>query len=381
MARIESLSEYEKYKEEKENRKPFNRVTGIIIAIVVSIILGVGTYLISNSLMSKEEPEKEETSLGEELSLNDENTQILYHYVTYGAEGKRNPKYVENEEVTLTSFTEEEKLYNQRHAIGQIADQKQKFANEMIEYKNMPDEPVSAADLIKKQQDILARNGENQRKREQKERYEFELLQAQTAFETAKAKLAEAEQNAATARKSAENLVDESTAELEKSIDEIDEINRKIRANLDKAKADEDAKIYAEQYADLTNKIESLRKEKYALLNNAELPLPGLSVQDKELTYNGYKWDNMSGSEQMKVATAIIRKLNPNCGFVLLDKLEQMDVDTLSDFNNWLEKEGLQAIATRVSNSNECSIIIEDGYVKKTDEQPTVKKEWKTGVF
>ena len=277
--------------------------------------------------------------------------------------------------------TEEEKLYNQRHAIGQIADQKQKFANEMIEYKNMPDEPVSAADLIKKQQDILARNGENQRKREQKERYEFELLQAQTAFETAKAKLAEAEQNAATARKSAENLVDESTAELEKSIDEIDEINRKIRANLDKAKADEDAKIYAEQYADLTNKIESLRKEKYALLNNAELPLPGLSVQDKELTYNGYKWDNMSGSEQMKVATAIIRKLNPNCGFVLLDKLEQMDVDTLSDFNNWLEKEGLQAIATRVSNSNECSIIIEGGYVKKTDEQPTVKKEWKTGVF
>lgn len=277
--------------------------------------------------------------------------------------------------------TEEEKLYNQRHAIGQIADQKQKFANEMIEYKNMPDEPVSAADLIKKQQDILARNGENQRKRDQKERYEFELLQAQTAFETAKAKLAEAEQNAATARKSAENLVDESTAELEKSIDEIDEINRKIRANLDKAKADEDAKIYAEQYADLTNKIESLRKEKYALLNNAELPLPGLSVQDKELTYNGYKWDNMSGSEQMKVATAIIRKLNPNCGFVLLDKLEQMDVDTLSDFNNWLEKEGLQAIATRVSNSNECSIIIEDGYVKKTDEQPTVKKEWKTGVF
>ena len=277
--------------------------------------------------------------------------------------------------------TEEEKLYNQRHAIGQIADQKQKFANEMIEYKNMPDEPVSAADLIKKQQDILARNGENQRKREQKERYEFELLQAQTAFETAKAKLAEAEQNAATARKSAENLVDESTAELEKSIDEIDEINRKIRANLDKAKADEDAKIYAEQYADLTDKIESLRKEKYALLNNAELPLPGLSVQDKELTYNGYKWDNMSGSEQMKVATAIIRKLNPNCGFVLLDKLEQMDVDTLSDFNNWLEKEGLQAIATRVSNSNECSIIIEDGYVKKTDEQPTVKKEWKTGVF
>lgn len=35
----------------------------------------------------------------------------------------------------------------------------------------------------------------------------------------------------------------------------------------------------------------------------------------------------MSASEQLKVSTAIVRKLNPNCGFVLMDKLEQMDTD------------------------------------------------------
>lgn len=112
--------------------------------------------------------------------------------------------------------------------------------------------------------------------------------------------------------------------------------------------------------------------------------MEGLSVEDKELTYNGYKWDNMSGAEQLRVATAIIRKLNPDCGFVLLDKLEQMDVDTLNDFNLWLEKEGLQAIATRVSSGDECSIIIEDGYVVKSEEQsekPIVSKQWKAGIF
>ena len=66
------------------------------------------------------------------------------------------------------------------------------------------------------------------------------------------------------------------------------------------------------------------------------------------MTYKGQKWDNMSGSEQLKVATAIVRKLNPNCGFVLIDKLEQMDVNTLKEFGQWIENEGLQAIATRV---------------------------------
>lgn len=275
--------------------------------------------------------------------------------------------------------TEEEKIYNQRHAIGQIADQKKKFAKEMPEYKDVPDELVSASELIRQQQDILARNGENEQKRKRLSFIENELNNAQIAYNNAKKRLEELLSDVEIARKSAENLVDESTAELEKNIADIDEINRKVRANLDKEKAEDDAKLYSKQYDELTYKIDEIRKSKYDLLNNAELPLDGLSVENKELTYKGYKWDNMSGSEQLKVATAIIRKLNPECGFVLLDKLEQMDTQTLKEFSTWLEGEGLQAIATRVSSGDECSIIIEDGYAAKTE--PVIKKEWKAGIF
>ena len=166
-----------------------------------------------------------------------------------------------------------------------------------------------------------------------------------------------------TARKSTEDLVDESTAELEKNITEIEEINRKVRANLDKDKAEDDALEYRNQYRALTQEIEDIRKSKTDLLESAELPLEGLSVEEGELVYKGQRWDNMSGSDRLKVATAIVRKLNPRCGFVLLDKLEQMDMATLKEFGFWLEEQGLQAIATRVSTGDECSIIIEDGYV------------------
>lgn len=88
----------------------------------------------------------------------------------------------------------------------------------------------------------------------------------------------------------------------------------------------------------------------------------------------------MSGADQLIVATSIVRKLNPNCGFVLLDKLEQMDNDTLIEFGEWLDQKGLQAIATRVSTGDECSIIIEDGMSKEPEEQPQ-QKSWKAGVF
>ena len=159
----------------------------------------------------------------------------------------------------------------------------------------------------------------------------------------------------------------------------MEEINRKVRANLDKEKAEDDAKEYQEKYDKLSLELSKVRTEKSLLLENSNLPLPGLTVVDGELLYNGYMWDGMSGSDQLKVATAIVRKLNPDCGFVLLDKLEQMDVKTLKEFGAWLESEGLQAIATRVSRGEECQIIIEDGY-NINDDTPIANEPLQTAA-
>lgn len=280
--------------------------------------------------------------------------------------------------------TQEQTAYNQRHAIGQIADQKEKFAKEMPVYAGVPSEPISASELIRQQQDILAKNGENQRKRDNLQHYTKEVEQLEDNIRKLTERLEESKRNLETAQKSAENLTDESTAELESNISQIDELNKKIRANLDRQKAEIDAEDYRRQYQQLTEDIDDIRKVKSELLNSANLPLDNLTVENGELIYNGYKWDNMSGAEQLIVATSIVRKLNPECGFVLLDKLEQMDTDTLETFGNWLENEGLQAIATRVSTGDECSIIIEDGMSKDIAEMPQKipqTKIWKAGEF
>lgn len=289
----------------------------------------------------------------------------------------------------LTAMNQQEtELYNERQAIGRIADQKEKYAKEQPYFPEAPQDLVSPSDLIRQQQEILARNGENQRKREQEGKYrqsveslsqEIESIEYQLKLK--RKQLEEARESLRVASLSIKDLQDESTAELENNIANIEEINRKVRANLDKEKAEDDAREYRKQYQGLTDQLEKVRDEKAALLNSAELPLPELSVRDGDLIYKGQKWDNMSGSDRLKVSTAIVRKLNPECGFVLLDKLEQMDLDTLQEFGEWLEAEGLQAIATRVSTGDECSIIIEDGYVAGAEKPEEPKKEWKAGVF
>ena len=279
---------------------------------------------------------------------------------------------------------DERKLYDRRHAIGQIADRKQKHADELLCYDGLPAELVSASALIRTQQDLLAKNGENQRKRNRLAEIERSAAILQAQVDDLREKLVKAEANLKAtqadlviARKTAEELQDESTAELEAQLANIEATNAKITANMDKAKAQDDAKAAKDEYDELTGEIETVRSSRMALLDSANLPLPGLSVQDGKLIYNGQPWDCMSGSEQLQVGTAIARQLNPNCGFVLLDKAEQFDLDTLHEFSTWLDDQGLQAIATRVSTGDECSIIIEDGHVEGqddfTDDEPETK--------
>lgn len=283
----------------------------------------------------------------------------------------------------------ETEIYNRRRVVGQEADRKKKFALEMPFYPDAPSEPVSAYELIQRQQTILAINGENQRKRQMVSQLQYQrdqklskLEQLEVELEKVKEEYRILEGELRMARKSAEDLHDESTTQIEQDIMNIEAINIKVRANSDREKAEQDALHYRQQYDSLTDSLEETRQAKADLLNGAKLPLEGLGVEEGCLTYKGKRWDGMSGSDQLKVATAIVRALNPQCGFVLVDKLEQMDLKTMREFGIWLQQENLQCIATRVSKGSECSVIITDGLIEG-EVLPEISQpnNWKAGVF
>lgn len=288
----------------------------------------------------------------------------------------------------LTGLDREIKaLYDRRTVIGQIGAQKRHAAEELTEYPDAPSEPVSAIELIQQQQEILLHNADNQRQRmklaqleEQEKQLGRRVQELSQELEMVEHQLTAVQQDVQDATKTVAQLQDESTAELEQSIRNVEEINRQVSANLAKSKAHDEAERYAQEYTALTEQIKAKRTARMDLLNGADLPLTGLGVEDGSLTYNGKHWQDMSGSDQLRVATAIVRRLNPDCGFVLLDKLEQMDLATLAEFGSWLQTEGLQAIATRVSTGGECQIIIEDGRVKDAEEPPA-PKAWMKGAF
>jgi DNA repair exonuclease SbcCD ATPase subunit len=276
-------------------------------------------------------------------------------------------------------------LFDERHTIGRIADQKAKYAAELPYNFEAPAEPLSGADMAQRLQEALAVNGRNQATRTSVKQAEETVKSMTYRVESAQQRIKDLEQslndarselNRATvnqlhavdqlniSRASVAQLVDQDTTSIQKELENIDSINAQIRMNESKRSAEDEANHLKAQYSHLSEELDKVRAQRIQLLASVEMPLAGLSLDDEgQLIYQGQPWDCMSGSEQLRVSTAICAAVNPKCGFVLLDKLEAMDTDTLAEFAQWLDERGLQAIGTRVGSGDECSVVIEDGEV------------------
>ena len=297
--------------------------------------------------------------------------------------------------VDLTPFDEKSaKLEADRLAVGRL-EVKAKGHAESMPY----DEPagttlLTPTDIMAELERMVNANAKNREIREKAEAWEANIKRQNEKFKDAQERTLDAKKRLERAEaagkeqyhiicnmkedykkaiEASENLKDEDTSELKTKLAEIDAMNARIRQNLERDKAFEDVATNHEEYLNLQHQIENIRDEKQALLNGAHMPLEELSVENSILTYKGHAWDCMSHAEQLVAATAICQAINPNMGFVLIDKLESMDIKTLNEFGAWLEKEELQAITTRVSKGSENSVIIEDGLVvgqvPKTEEE------------
>ena len=263
---------------------------------------------------------------------------------------------------------EEQTLYNRRTGIGQMRDQKKGAAADMPMHPDAPAEPVSAMELIQAQQEILARNGENQRKRQEARNIEARCDQMRDKLADLTRRIDELKSERAAlnveylksvedfgvASKTAEQLQDESTAEIEAQLERIEAVNAKVRDNQRRADAEREAEELAEQYDDMTERIEAVRASKMALLDGGRPASAGTRRGERAARLRGARWDCMSGSEQLRVATAIVRKP----AGVRVRAGGQAGADGRRDHARVRRVGGgaraWQVIATRVSTGGEC---------------------------
>ena len=203
----------------------------------------------------------------------------------------------------------ERKLYNKRMILV-LLNRKAKVRAGIKGLRRLP-MLISASELIQQQQAILLKNAENQKHRENRTELDLYLRAKREEHKQMieqiealaikhkelKAIIDETEASLKIAEKTVAELQDESKEEIEESLRTIEITNDKIKANLDKQKAIKEADRLKREYDELTEEITYTREQRLKLLDGANLPLKGLSIEDGRLTYNGQFWDGMSSSQ------------------------------------------------------------------------------------
>ncbi len=279
----------------------------------------------------------------------------------------------------------EKAKYDTRLQAGRDRDQAKHYAEGLPWYADAQEAETSVAELTRQLKEAQAVNTKNTILRNRVNNLTVEQQAAEARLRNALRAMESIDKDLRAAKEEAMNLVDVDEDSILQAIQTADEQNGKVRANRARTEADEKAAALEEQYQALNLEIEDIRAQRIALLEGADMPLPELGVENGVLTWAGKPWSCMSSSEQLRSAAAIVSRLKPTCRFVLVDKLEQLDLDTLREFGAWAEAQGLQVIGTRVSTGGECSISSEEGTADgDRQDDPAgepVQKTWKAGAF
>ena len=169
-------------------------------------------------------------------------------------------------------------------------------------------------------------------------------------------------------------LVDEDTeataAEIANVSAAIEEFNR--WAVVDEKQ--KEVQRLADESARLTNVIEASDKKKKDMIASAKYPVPGLSLGDNGIVFNGIPFSQASAAEKLRVSIAIGIALNPRLRVFLIRDGSLLDDDSMQIIADMARESGSQVWIERVSTGSECSVIIEDGRVKETREDDLFSK-------
>lgn len=138
--------------------------------------------------------------------------------------------------------------------------------------------------------------------------------------------------------------------DIDERIDRLDEDNM-IATNIEtlkKAKAD--YKQAENDSARFSDQIEKVKAYKLSLVEQADLPLPGLGFEDGQVIYNGLPLDQASTREEIEISCAICMAQHPRIGILTIDRgWSELDKSGQEVIREYAQRTGAQIWVTQVS--------------------------------
>jgi len=156
--------------------------------------------------------------------------------------------------------------------------------------------------------------------------------------------------------------------ELETASGQEEERIRKM-AQLERHKAAK--KLYTEKSKvseDYTDQLAKMDKDKELALEKAKMPVPGLSIGDDSLLFNGIPLSQASGAESLTVSMALAAAMAPHLQDIWLEDASLLDKENLKIVEQFAIDRNLCVWLEIVGESHDDAIIIRDGSIVEKEE-------------
>lgn len=154
-------------------------------------------------------------------------------------------------------------------------------------------------------------------------------------------------------------------ADLETKLSTAQVENEKFRQGQKTVEMYESLAVEKAGYKKATEDLELIEEKKQEKLKKAELPLPGLSVDEQGIIYKGNMFAELSSAEQLKVSLAIAMKLNPKLKVITIKDGSLIDSKNMKIIEDMAKGQDYQVWIEKVDETGTVGLYIEEGVITK----------------
>lgn len=277
-----------------------------------------------------------------------------------------------------------QEAYDKRREVGREAKQLEGQLEGMEYHEDAPSQEKSVKDLTAELKEVRKHNERVEKAEVQakKARKEVEdIAQDIQSTEEEIQRLQDKLKNLKSLKQDASDYVDEmeekiafmdrrDPAPIEDQIDNISEVNAKVRENEQYMEVKGNHAEAEVRYEELTREIELIDQQKQQAIQQADLPVDGLTFEDDTVYYEGVPFGQISQGEALRVSVAMGLALNPDLRVLLVRDASLLDEENLALIRDMAAKHDAQVWLERVGEGDEVQVVIEDGQIRDTRETP-----------
>lgn len=158
------------------------------------------------------------------------------------------------------------------------------------------------------------------------------------------------------------------TSEIRARLEAADHVNAAVRVKKQGAQLAAELTAARASSSKLSERLEEIDRTKAEAIEQAQMPLEGLSFDEEGVLYQGVPFSQASSAERLRVGIAMAMALNPKIRVIRITDGSLLDSENLELIERMAGEHDFQIWIERVDETGQVGVTIEDGQVVHVEE-------------